>query len=591
MLRSCSTPCLPAKKFTEASHTKVFEIVGDVATASQVRGLVREALAGINAGVLPEVATGGLGGAYYFKNRFQAPIAIVKPQDEEPFAPNNPNGYVGKALGLPGVKRSILVGDACIREVAAFLLDHQCFARVPRTALVKAAHPVFNSNDSSLDLQTKLCSFQQYVEHDYDASEFGTAQFPVAAVHRIGILDVRLYNTDRHAGNILVRCLGKDVESGRRQLSGLREDYSVELTPIDHGYCLPETLDSAYFEWLHWPQASLPFSQEELDYIASLDVRAEVDMLQREVPMLGRGCLRILVLSTTFLQRAAAAGFTLYEIGSFMSRELRGLDEEASELEKLCHAALASLDDVSEATLDIDTGSSRASSLIGQSLLEIEDEDEEEDDDENHRIQFDMDHEEDSTESLPFGVFDDDSMDISTSAGSAVSGLTSLSIVKAPFIQSAQPGTAAGDGMDLELNATDLSGSKAPSTYETPFPPTSPSVNVPKVGGLRIGLGGREHGSTKLQPPASHASSMTAPRSIVGNHWNSKRVPSPRVGTMTSGYPSQASLVGGVDFSDMSDEEWSLFMDIFVGYLEEALETKRHERKSMSKRFGTSCKF
>ena len=33
----------------------------------------------------------------------------------------------------------------------------------------------------------------------------GTSSFPVADVHRIGILDIRLMNMDRHGGNILVR--------------------------------------------------------------------------------------------------------------------------------------------------------------------------------------------------------------------------------------------------------------------------------------------------------------------------------------------------------------------------------------------------
>ena len=45
-----------------------------------------------------------------------------------------------------------------------------------------------------------------------------------------------------------------------------------ELIPIDHGFCLPETLEAPYFEWLHWPQAMLPFSEEELAYIRRLDI-------------------------------------------------------------------------------------------------------------------------------------------------------------------------------------------------------------------------------------------------------------------------------------------------------------------------------
>ena len=59
---------------------------------------------------------------------------MFKPLDEEPFAPNNPKGFVGKQLGAPGVSRAVRVGEAAFREVAAFLLDHGRFSRVPRTA-------------------------------------------------------------------------------------------------------------------------------------------------------------------------------------------------------------------------------------------------------------------------------------------------------------------------------------------------------------------------------------------------------------------------------------------------------------------------
>ncbi|KAK6133955.1 hypothetical protein DH2020_032296 [Rehmannia glutinosa] len=77
--------------------------------------------------------------------------------------------------------------------------------------------------------------------------------FPVSGVHRIGILDIRILNTDRHAGNLLVRKLDDVGRFGQ-----------VELIPIDHGLCLPESLEDPYFEWIHWPQASIPFSDDEL---------------------------------------------------------------------------------------------------------------------------------------------------------------------------------------------------------------------------------------------------------------------------------------------------------------------------------------
>ena len=44
-------------------------------------------------------------------------------------------GFVGRALGDPGLKPTVRVGEAAMREVAAYLLDHERFARVPTTAL------------------------------------------------------------------------------------------------------------------------------------------------------------------------------------------------------------------------------------------------------------------------------------------------------------------------------------------------------------------------------------------------------------------------------------------------------------------------
>ncbi|GJP60147.1 hypothetical protein CLOP_g17282, partial [Closterium sp. NIES-67] len=351
-------------------------------------GAVQE---GLRAGAQPVRASGGLGGAYIFRDAEQRNVAIVKPTDEEPLAPNNPNGYVGRALGQPGLKRSIRVGEAGLREVAAFLLDHGGFAGVPATALVLATHPVFHVNaaaamgplttartsatagglssafsfsvgssastasaaaaavvgvrasgggDGSCSGGRRLCSLQRFEPHDFDASEHGTSRFPVAAVHRIGILDIRMFNTDRHSGNILVRQLSGEERSWRRVDPQLRVDEAVHLVPIDHGFCLPDTLEPAYFEWLHWPQASLPFSAEELEYIAALDAERDVAVLRQHLPLLREGCLRVLVIATTLLQRAAAAGMTLAGIGAMMSREVRGLDEHPSDLELVCADAL-----------------------------------------------------------------------------------------------------------------------------------------------------------------------------------------------------------------------------------------------------------
>lgn len=79
----------------------------------------------------------------------------------------------------------------------------------------------------------------------------------VRDVQRIGILDIRLFNTDRHAGNMLVRRPRSPASGGSAaKLDGsmLLDRQAYELIPIDHGFALPEALEPPYFEWQHWPQ-------------------------------------------------------------------------------------------------------------------------------------------------------------------------------------------------------------------------------------------------------------------------------------------------------------------------------------------------
>lgn len=336
--RSLSTPCLsPTSEFlTDAGPNHLIEVVGGLICCSQMRMIIKEIGKAIKCGIEPVPISTGLGGAYYFRNSKGESVAIIKPTDEEPLAPNNPKGFVGRMLGEYGLKKAIRVGETGVREVAAYLLDHDSFAKVPPTVLVEITHHVFHINNATsahgnsgkLRLSvTKLASCQAFVCHDSDASDCGSSGFSVSAVHRIGILDIRIFNTDRHAGNILVKRI--DPPGGSR----MYVNNSLELIPIDHGLCLPESLEDPYFEWLHWPQASVPFSEEELDYIHRLDPNKDVDMLRAELPMLRVTCLRMLILSTTFLKKAATAGFCLAEIGELMSRD--GL-EEVSQLELFC---------------------------------------------------------------------------------------------------------------------------------------------------------------------------------------------------------------------------------------------------------------
>ncbi|CAJ2636418.1 phosphatidylinositol 4-kinase type 2-beta [Trifolium pratense] len=331
MHRSSSTPCLSptGRDMQQRDKSGPIELLGQSSSLDIMKHMVKDIVKAMKMGIDPIPVHSGLGGAYYFLNVGGESVAIVKPTDEEPFAPNNPKGFVGKALGQPGLKRSVRVGETGFREVAAYLLDYGNFAKVPPTALVKITHSIFNVNDGvngkniqKKKLVSKIASLQQFIPHDFDASDYGTSGFPVTAVHRIGILDIRILNTDRHGGNLLVRKVGAFSE--------------VDLIPIDHGLCLPEALEDPYFEWIHWPQASIPFSEDELSYIENLDPARDCEMLRKELPMIREACLRVLVLCTIFLKEAAAYGLCLAEIGEMMTREFRIGEEEPSELEVVC---------------------------------------------------------------------------------------------------------------------------------------------------------------------------------------------------------------------------------------------------------------
>ncbi|KAF3442190.1 hypothetical protein FNV43_RR16106 [Rhamnella rubrinervis] len=347
--RSFSTPCISLTTAVDEDYFEInpkIEILGGH-KAPGVRALVVEVAIAIASGVDPVPVSSGLGGAYLLRSLNGDNIAVAKPVDEEPLALNNPKGFVGRTLGEPGIKRSVRIGETGFRELAAYLLDHGGFAGVPPTALVKISNVAFNLNNaatavvsSSTVVPYKIASLQHFVDHDYDAGELGPSGFSVASVHRIGIFDVRLLNLDRHAGNILVKKHDDDVQHMSNNIYAVG---AAELVPIDHGLCLPEWLDDPYFEWLHWPQASVPFSESEVDYISNLDPFKDAELLRAELPSLREACIRVLVLCTIFLKQAAAAGLCLAEIGEMMSREFCGGEDKLSTLENVCAQARASL--------------------------------------------------------------------------------------------------------------------------------------------------------------------------------------------------------------------------------------------------------
>lgn len=163
-------------------------------------------------------------------------VSVFKPIDEEPMGVNNPRGLPLSSDG-EGLKKGTRVGEGAFREVAAYILDHpesgrrslfgdeKGFAGVPPTVMVKCFHKGFNHPD---DVVVKVGSLQMFMDNNGSCEDMGPGAFPVKEVHKISVLDIRMANADRHAGNIL---LSRDSEDGQ-----------TVLIPIDHGYCFPESV-------------------------------------------------------------------------------------------------------------------------------------------------------------------------------------------------------------------------------------------------------------------------------------------------------------------------------------------------------------
>ena len=131
--------------------------------------------------------THAFAGSYFICDEEGTNVAVFKPEDEEPLAINNPKGGGSSAdCNGSGLRRGIKPGEGAVREVAAFLLDHQHFSGVPPTAMVTCLQ-----RKSSADItgavslaEAKLGSLQQFVQSDGDCEERGSSIFAVKEVRK-----------------------------------------------------------------------------------------------------------------------------------------------------------------------------------------------------------------------------------------------------------------------------------------------------------------------------------------------------------------------------------------------------------------------
>uniref|UniRef100_A0A7S1EPB5 PI3K/PI4K catalytic domain-containing protein n=1 Tax=Timspurckia oligopyrenoides TaxID=708627 RepID=A0A7S1EPB5_9RHOD len=265
----------------------------------------------------------GVCGSYFIRGESEI-LGIFKPADEE--AGNSDVEDRVAESGSNHLDDLFHPGGGAAREVAAYLLDHDNFARVPQTALAKV----------DISLPDKQCvvsrserpkdgAFQVYVSNLGDADDFGPGVFITEDVHRIAVLDIRTLNCDRHGGNLLV------VPSN----SG-----SYGLIPIDHGYILPDRLPTCPWPvWMDWKQAKVPVSEQTRRYVDLIDASMDSRIIKEELQGgIGSRALAWLKISTFLLKRGVQLGMSLYDIGCLIFS--RNPNEETSELSKIVSEAL-----------------------------------------------------------------------------------------------------------------------------------------------------------------------------------------------------------------------------------------------------------
>jgi hypothetical protein len=283
----------------------------------------RKAVPRVISNLRPARMLEGTSGVYLLTNEEGVGVAVFKPLDEE-------------NLPVEASTWAVTNGMGHFRERAAFVVSDEVlkgYSGVPDTVIATVKHEGWAGGE-------KRGSLQRFVPASSDMSDRGPANIPAEEVQKVGILDILLFNMDRHEGNLLL--------CSKQEASQVLSSKSLSLVPIDHGLCLPEIISqhagpnhellrSIYFVWQNWPQARQPFS----DTVRRLLDRQLKDDLFRTVIAnlvedMGRnsltcGALTTLKIGAMVLRNAVKSGLNLSEIANLVSTALAGLLQQSWE--------------------------------------------------------------------------------------------------------------------------------------------------------------------------------------------------------------------------------------------------------------------
>jgi len=234
------------------------------------------------------LADDGEGGTYFIQRSQDCSIiAVFKPVAEEIGCIDNPRGN-NRGCRVDG----FVPGTGAVREVAAYTLDADHAAHVPITIMRNIAGKGSGS-------------FQQFIpglQQSWNMTSEVRDKVSLADIQYLAMFDIRVFNTDRHGGNILV------------------DPLSGALTAIDHSYILPRQFVDPEWEWLSWPESRRPILPQVREYYLTRNDERDADAV-REIGV-DEESVRFFMSSSSALRIILKAfpAATLIQVAEFFRR-------------------------------------------------------------------------------------------------------------------------------------------------------------------------------------------------------------------------------------------------------------------------------
>jgi len=89
----------PSSPLASVNDVCITPSLVDLAPKSLIK-IIQHAKRGFARGIKPELVMDGTGGTYFLHDARKVKVAVFKPEDEEPYACNNPRGYVSSSAAF-----------------------------------------------------------------------------------------------------------------------------------------------------------------------------------------------------------------------------------------------------------------------------------------------------------------------------------------------------------------------------------------------------------------------------------------------------------------------------------------------------------